>query len=529
MPAALIRLTGRERGRVEVIEENPLHLGTHPANEIVLDGRRWPTVAPFHAEIRQRDGTFRLVDVSSGGLWVNGARVSERLLRDRDAFQIGQDGPQLRFRLRLGPAGRRSFPAILSDSRAIARSGEQAPLVSATDFLRHVAVGVAREASWTARATALLVFLLLAAFLALVPVLLLRGHYAAQEARQAVGSLTAQLREERVSREELGRRVEAEQGRLGEQAQELLRLTEERERLRSALATTEGRLRRLESEAILADRIIARCSGGIAFVQGSVGFRDPAGRWLRFLGMGEGGQPRRDSHGRPLFSPEGAGPVVTTPFSGTGFLVDAAGRILTNRHIAEPWLDEEELEPLLAAGLTPGLRQFRAFFPGLREPVPLAVVAVAPQADVALLRADLGRARLPVLEIDRAGREAVPGRPVILLGYPAGIEALLARAEAGAVRELLASGAQDVYRLAELMAARGMIRPYATQGHLGDVQAHQLSYDASTAFGGSGGPLIARSGRVVGINYAILKGVPGSSFGIPIRFGLELLRTGPVR
>ncbi len=121
------------------------------------------------------------------------------------------------------------------------------------------------------------------------------------------------------------------------------------------------------------------------------------------------------------------------------------------------------------------------------------------------------------------GRDAAPGRPVILLGYPIGIEALLAKAETTVVRELMAEDVADVYRLADLMAARGLLRPSSTQGHLSDVQAHQLSYDAQTAIGGSGGPLLSKSGRVIGINYAILEPFSGSNFGVPIRFGLDLL------
>jgi serine protease Do len=141
----------------------------------------------------------------------------------------------------------------------------------------------------------------------------------------------------------------------------------------------------------------------------------------------------------------------------------------------------------------------------------------------------MGRARLPVLELDRTGREAIAGRSVILLGYPAGIEALLAKADPAAARELLAAEIPDVYRLAEVMAARGLVRPAATQGHLGDVQPHQLTYDAQTAVGGSGGPLIDTSGHVIGINQAVLRHFSGSNFGVPIHYAVELLRRIPSR
>lgn len=258
-------------------------------------------------------------------------------------------------------------------------------------------------------------------------------------------------------------------------------------------------------------------------IQGALGFQDPTGRPLRYLGMDERGRPLLTPSGRPLLSPEGKGPEVTAPFTGSGFLVSRNGGILTNRHVAEPWRDEEELLPVLAAGYRPTMKLFRAFLPGSAEPVPLKVLSIASNADVAVLHGALGRSRPPVLELDRTGKEAVPGRAVILLGYLAGIEALLAKADSAAARELIMGDGQDLYRLAELMAARRMIRPSATQGHLGDVQPHQLVYDAPTTFGGSGGPLLTRSGRVVGISYGVMGGFAGSNFGVPIRFGLDPL------
>ncbi|MBI4736123.1 MAG: trypsin-like peptidase domain-containing protein [candidate division NC10 bacterium] len=489
----LIRLTGPERGWVEVFEEDLVRLGTHPTNDIVVDAERWPMVIPFHADIHQKDGTFLLVDSSFAGLWVNGRKVSEAFLADRDTLQLGEGGPQFRFRLCPERDGRRPFPAIVSDSRAIARARGEAPLVSATDFVRHLALALVREASWSARAAVAGILLVVLAFLVLVPIFLIRGHRVTQQTQQAV------------------------------------RLGEERQRLRSALEATETKLKHLELERVAAERIIARYSGGVAFIQGALGFRDSTGRPLRFLGTDERGQPIRDPSGRPMLSPDGKGPVATTPFTGSAFLVSRDGKILTNRHVAEPWRDEEDFLPLLTAGYTPELRLFRAFFPGLLEAVPLTVLAIAPDADVALLHASLGRVRLPVLQLDRTGRDAAPGRPVVLLGYPAGIEALLAKADAKALKELMAGEVPDVYRLADIMAVRGLIRPSATQGHLSDVQSHQLTYDAQTAIGGSGGPLLGASGRVIGINYAILERFSGSNFGVPIHFGLSLLQKAAAR
>src|SRR3546814_14512594 len=40
-----------------------------------------------------------------------------------------------------------------------------------------------------------------------------------------------------------------------------------------------------------------------------------------------------------------------------------------------------------------------------------------------------------------------------------------------------------------------LIRPAATRGFLGDVLPHEMTFDAQTTIGGSGGPVVAMTGR----------------------------------
>jgi S1-C subfamily serine protease len=75
----------------------------------------------------------------------------------------------------------------------------------------------------------------------------------------------------------------------------------------------------------------------------------------------------------------------------------------------------------------------------------------------------------------------------------------------------------------EELAKRHLIRPTTTQGHIGDVLADKIVYDAQTTSGGSGGPLFNDQGKVIGINFAILRQFGGSNFAIPIDFGQALL------
>jgi S1-C subfamily serine protease len=65
-----------------------------------------------------------------------------------------------------------------------------------------------------------------------------------------------------------------------------------------------------------------------------------------------------------------------------------------------------------------------------------------------------------------------------------------------------------------------------TSGTLGEAGAEKLVYDAQTTSGGSGGPVFDRSGRVIAVNFAIMRGFGGSNFGVPVSFVRELLPDG---
>jgi S1-C subfamily serine protease len=153
----------------------------------------------------------------------------------------------------------------------------------------------------------------------------------------------------------------------------------------------------------------------------------------------------------------------------------------------------------------------------------LTVERVSDVVDLALVRVDLRGRKVPVLPLDRSGRAAVAGSAVVVLGYPTGLEAVLAKAETTAVNTIVEASGVNALRIAEGLAAKRLIRPSATQGHIGDVTKTDIVFDAQTAHGGSGGPVLNRNGQVVAIEYAVLSGFGGSSFGVPVRYALDLL------
>jgi serine protease Do len=260
---------------------------------------------------------------------------------------------------------------------------------------------------------------------------------------------------------------------------------------------------------------------------------------LRYI-QGDGKEePARGLLGWPRAAVDGRGPVVRSTFLGTGFLVSREGAVLTNRHVTRPWeVDPTFVDLLKLGGVKPRMAQLRAFFPDISEPTSLSIGKASETADLIVLRGRPPRS-VPVIPLDLDGADAVPGRPVILLGYPAGLELLLARVDPALLATFvdpnvveITDRTVDIPLLLERLARAKQIHPYPTWGRLTEKRPHQLGHDAGTTSGGSGGPIFATSGRVIGMNSAIAREFETAALGVPIREAIEPLahaRRTPVR
>ena len=141
---------------------------------------------------------------------------------------------------------------------------------------------------------------------------------------------------------------------------------------------------------------------------------------------------------------DGKGPAYTIDYYGTGFLVEGGGLVLTNRHVAEPWWNDAAAQAFEAQGFQPRFVRLRAFFPHQGEAFAMSTDRVSDAADLALLRVALGGRTIPVLPLERERARAVPGQPVVVVGYPTGLEAILAKAESGVVKAILTENGQPV-------------------------------------------------------------------------------------
>jgi 2-alkenal reductase len=193
--------------------------------------------------------------------------------------------------------------------------------------------------------------------------------------------------------------------------------------------------------------------------------------------------------GRPaseLMTTEGEGPGQ----SGTGFMWDAAGHLVTNDHVVR---GAGELAVRFASG----------------EVARAAIVGAAPNYDLAVIRVQTARQLPPPVSIGTSGDLKV-GQIAYAIGNPFGLDQSLTSGIISALqRRLPTSGGREI--------------------------ANVIQTDVAINPGNSGGPLIDSAGRVIGVTTAIVSpsgAYAGIGFAVPIdvvnRIVPELIRNGRV-
>jgi serine protease Do len=184
--------------------------------------------------------------------------------------------------------------------------------------------------------------------------------------------------------------------------------------------------------------------------------------------------------------------------TGSGLVIDGAGNIITNSHVAEK-----------ASKVTVTFADGREF--------PARIVGTDPKTDVAVLRL---QAPPPGLVAARLGdSDALEvGEWVLAIGSPLGLDQ--------SVTAGIVSGKGKVTRNVQMSSER--MREY------GERMREYIQTDAKINPGNSGGPLVNLQGEVIGINTFINVG-PGGAYGfaIPInqarRVAQMIVRDGRVR
>ncbi|HXN50206.1 MAG TPA: Do family serine endopeptidase [Bryobacteraceae bacterium] len=214
----------------------------------------------------------------------------------------------------------------------------------------------------------------------------------------------------------------------------------------------------------------------------------------------QGGQPDADDFFRRFFGGDpfggdnqGQGAQPQRPFksqgTGSGFVVDSHGYILTNNHVVE------------------GATKVQVQLHGDQTQYTAKVIGTDPELDLAVIKIDAGHPLDPVKIGNSDGIEV--GDWAVAIGSPFGLD------------ETVTAG---------IISAKG--RDLGSQGH--QLQRF-LQTDAAINPGNSGGPLLDIKGQVVGVNTMIATNSgasDGVGFALPINMAVsaynQIIKTGKV-
>jgi len=266
---------------------------------------------------------------------------------------------------------------------------------------------------------------------------------------------------------------------------------------------------------------------GVCLIAGSFYFVESGtGRPLRYpeAQLNESGAAVQNSGEPTTLTPDGKAAIAEFEFVGSGFYV-GDGYVMTNRHIAQPWLADDRAQSLSSSVKgQPRLRKLSAYFPEHSQPIPLKFKVAAGRDDLAVCLLDIKDlpTDIPLLPLETNQDAVAVGKTVVMMGYPSGPDRLLALLDDAESR-----GIQQRYTsldaLLGYLAESRRIQPLTTQGNITDLDVRRIAYDARTAEGGSGAPVFGPTGRVIGVNFAVFTENQASNFAVPIQYGVSLL------
>lgn len=279
----------------------------------------------------------------------------------------------------------------------------------------------------------------------------------------------------------------------------------------------------------LAPKLRSDYGGGVCMILGIYDFVETGtGRPLRYpeVQTNDDGTVIQNGDEQMQLTPEGKGALAEFEAVGSGFHV-GDGFVLTNRHVAQPWLADERAQ-ILSSSVRgkPRLKKLVAYFPDHTQPITLKYRMAAQRDDLAVCTFEVEEAPndLPVLPLDKDSDAAAVGKTVVMMGYPNGPDRLLALRDDAEAYMIRARCGSSLGTLLGCLSEKNRIQPLTTQGNITDLDVHRVVYDARTAEGGSGAPLFGQSGRVIGVNFAIFTENTASNFAVPIRYAFTLLQ-----
>ncbi len=172
--------------------------------------------------------------------------------------------------------------------------------------------------------------------------------------------------------------------------------------------------------------------------------------------------------------------AVPVEGSGSGFIVNQDGTIVTNHHVVA---NAQQVQVTLAD----------------RTSFPARVVGEDPVGDLAVVRIDPGRRKLPTVPLGNSDQLQV-GQKVLAIGNPFGFQGTLTTGVISALERTIRT-------------------------ETGAVLDEAIQTDAPINRGNSGGPLLDSQGHVIGVNTVIFAPQGGGSIGIGFATPVNTLKS----
>lgn len=513
----LVCLSGERRGKTFVFDKEAVTLGAAPGCDVVLDlppANGGGALAEIHRnekrlELFVHDAdhySFRVNDEprqteDHGPIpLVHGDVVAFETLDNQKTQGVAELLIQLIApeRTAVHPLNTRlQFPEVDAGGHIHPRS--------ATRFLKELVFALYAEMPGWVRAFALLLtaFVPLSVLTATVLVFIFGWNYA---------KLVSELR---VKNERSGIQIE--------------KLLEEIEKKNDVIKTYEKTIN-------FAPQISANYRDGVCLILGTYSYTDSQKRPLRYIDHSFDNGSALSADGKLNVSFEGTGNIYSEEFTGTGFVV-GEGKILTNRHIAQPWFGDPNDKLIInSLGAKPEVKEIYAYFPQHKTPFALKQAGFSTESDVALCRFDQGDYRFPALPLAGLNETADPTQPaaditgqaIVIMGFPTGADGIIAQLADSQFKTEIERKLRNSEK-ASALAQRGDLVPQVSQGHVTRLVAGRITHDASTTEGGSGSPIFNSAGKVIGINAQVTVDqnggqVPGGNIAVPIQAAFNLIR-----
>jgi serine protease Do len=508
-----VYLSGTEKGKTRIFKQDHVTIGTSDACDLKLVAEEGGALPEgVLADVFDEDSTFHLLrreenhfDLTVNGEAVDSSAAAGLPLQDGDTLHFGHGLSSASILFQVMPENFSASGIVRREDRELEPVTGQPPHpLTATLFVKELSASLWAEIPRRAKRTALIS---ISAIGALAIGLLLFSLITLVRNTNKTDRLTEQI---------FGIQARRDQDRelIKKQQEEIERLREVSEQTRR-----------------FTQKIAEVYSPGVCLIVGSYTFVERGtGRALRYETADNASDMPVDKNGNLRASVDGAGSKVQIDYTGTGLVVED-GLIATNKHVVQPWATDQLAQIILnqGGGLSARLDTLEAFFPSIQTPFELKVTGTSLHYDVALCKFEQGDAAIPVLPISHEDPRQIIGEPVVLLGYPTGVDGLLQRIEETERREVMKEHGQSATEVAAGLAGRGLIRPLTTTGTISDALPGRIVHSAQTTEGGSGSPMFDREGRVIAINSAILATIDGnqsfggSNFGVPIKHAYEMI------